>query len=38
MVTYIGYGHMLVKEGIMDNVEYIMVGCDYNNFTLKKLY
>lgn len=33
-----GYGHMLVKEGVIDNVEYIMVGCDYNNFILKKLY
>ena len=29
-----GYGHMLVKEGIIDGIEYIMVGCDYTGFKL----
>ena len=32
-----GYGHSLVKEGIIDGIEYIMVGCDYNNFELRKI-
>lgn len=32
-----GYGHSMVKQGIMNSVEYIMVGCDYTNFKLIKL-
>lgn len=32
-----GYGHSLVKEGIINGIEYIMVGCDYNNFDLRKI-
>lgn len=32
-----GYGHTLVKEGVIDNIEYIMVSCDYTNFKLKKI-
>ncbi len=29
-----GYGHSLVKEGNINGVEYIMVGCDYTKFKL----
>ena len=32
-----GFGHTLVKEGIIDNIEYVMVGCDYTGFNLVKL-
>lgn len=32
-----GFGHRLVKEGIIDGIEYIMVGCDYNDFDLRKI-
>lgn len=32
-----GYGHMLVKEGNIDGIDYLMVGCDYNGFKLKKV-
>ena len=32
-----GYGHTMVKEGIIEGIEYIMVGCDYNNFELRKI-
>lgn len=32
-----GYGHMQVKEGLIDGVEYIMVGCDYTGFKLKNI-
>lgn len=32
-----GYGHSLVREGIIDGIEYIMVGCDYNEFNLRKI-
>lgn len=32
-----GYGHSLIKEGIIDEIEYIMVGCDYNDFNLRKI-
>lgn len=32
-----GYGHNMVKEGMIGNIEYLMVGCDYTNFELKKL-
>ncbi len=32
-----GYGHSLVKEGTINNIEYIMVGCDYTGFKLIKI-
>lgn len=32
-----GYGHKMVKQGLINNVEYIMVGCDYNDFRLIQL-
>lgn len=32
-----GFGHTLVKEGIIDGIEYVMVGCDYTGFKLIKL-
>ncbi len=32
-----GYGHCMIKEGIIDNIEYIMVSCDYTKFKLVKL-
>ena len=32
-----GYGHMLVKEGVIDGIEYKMVGCDYTSFKLVKI-
>ena len=32
-----GYGHMLVKEGVIDGIEYKMVGCDYTGFKLVKI-
>ncbi len=32
-----GYGHNMVKEGIIGNIEYKMVGCDYTGFKLIKL-
>lgn len=32
-----GFGHRLVKEGNIDGIEYIMVGCDYSNFELKHI-
>lgn len=32
-----GYGHSLVKEGVINNIEYIMVGCDYTGFNLIKI-
>ena len=32
-----GYGQFMIKEGIIDNVEYIMVSCDYTKFKLTKL-
>ena len=32
-----GYGHSLVKEGNINGIEYIMVGCDYNNFELCRI-
>ena len=37
MVIYIGYGHFMVKTGIIDEIEYIMVSCDYTKFKLVKL-
>ena len=32
-----GEGHYMVKEGVIDNIEYIMVSGDYTKFRLKKL-
>lgn len=32
-----GFGHTMVKEGIIDEIEYAMVGCDYTGFKLVKL-
>lgn len=32
-----GYGHFMVKEGIIDSIEYKMVSCDYTKFKLIKL-
>lgn len=32
-----GYGHSKVKEGIINDVEYVMVSCDYTNFNVVKL-
>lgn len=32
-----GYGHSMVKEGTINGVKYIMVGCDYTGFKLIKL-
>lgn len=32
-----GYGHTMIKEGIIDDIEYKMVSCDYTKFDLVKL-
>ena len=32
-----GYGHKMVKQGMIENIEYVMVGCDYNDFKLIEL-
>ena len=32
-----GYGHFMVKEGIIDGIEYKMVACDYTKFNIVKL-
>jgi len=32
-----GYGHTTVREGIIDGIDYKMVGCDYTKFKLIKL-
>lgn len=32
-----GYGHHMVKQGVINTVEYVMVGCDYTGFKLIKL-
>ena len=32
-----GYGHFMVKEGIIDGIEYKMVSCDYTKFNMVKL-
>lgn len=37
MAIYTGYGHFMVKEGIIDGIEYKMVSCDYTKFKLIKL-
>ncbi|MDD3304171.1 MAG: metallophosphoesterase [Clostridia bacterium] len=32
-----GYGHCMIKEGIIDGIEYKMVSCDYTKFKLIQL-
>lgn len=32
-----GYGRFMIKEGIIDDIEYIMVSCDNTKFDLVKL-
>lgn len=32
-----GYGHFMVREGIIDGIEYKMVSCDYTKFNMVKL-
>lgn len=32
-----GFGHNMVKEGLIGNIEYAMVGCDFTKFQLIKL-
>ncbi len=32
-----GYGHFMIKEGIIDNIEYKMVSGDYTKFDLIKI-
>lgn len=32
-----GFAHTMVKEGLINNIEYVMVGCDYTGFKLVKL-
>lgn len=32
-----GFGHTMVKEGKINDVMYVMVGCDYTGFKLKKI-
>lgn len=32
-----GYGHFLIKEGIIDNIDYKMVSCDYTKCKLIKI-
>ena len=32
-----GFGHNMVKEGLIGNIQYSMVGCDYTGFKLIKL-
>ncbi len=32
-----GYGQLMIKEGIIDDIMYKMVSCDYTNFDLVKL-
>lgn len=32
-----GYGHFMVKEGVIDNIDYKMVSCDYTKFDIIKL-
>lgn len=32
-----GAGHNLIRTGLIDGIEYIMVGCDYTDFELIKL-
>lgn len=32
-----GYGHFMIKEGIINDIEYKMVSCDYTKFDLIEL-
>lgn len=32
-----GYGHFMIKEGIIDGIDYKMVSCDYTKFDLVKI-
>ncbi len=32
-----GNGHYMVKQGLIDGIEYIMVSCDYTGFKLVKI-
>ncbi|MEG1008674.1 MAG: metallophosphoesterase [Clostridia bacterium] len=32
-----GYGHKNIREGIINNIEYVMISCDYTNFDLIQL-
>lgn len=32
-----GYGHCMIKEGIIDGIDYKMVSCDYTKFDLVEL-
>ena len=32
-----GYGHNMIKEGTIGNIDYKFVGCDYTGFKLIKL-
>lgn len=32
-----GYGHTKVKEGLINSVEYVMVGCDFTGFKVIKM-
>lgn len=32
-----GFGHTMVKEGIIDGIEYVMVSCDFTKFKLVRL-
>lgn len=32
-----GYGHFMIKEGIIDGIDYKMVSCDYTKFDVVKL-
>lgn len=32
-----GYGRFMIKEGLIDNIEYVMVSCDNTNFKLIKM-
>ncbi len=33
-----GYGAYMIKEGLIDGIEYRMVSCDHNNFDVVKLF
>lgn len=32
-----GYGHFMIKEGVINKIEYKMVSCDYTKFELVKI-
>ena len=33
-----GYGTFMIKEGIIDEIEYKMVSCDHTGFDVVKLF